>query len=269
MNTRIRTVRTLSMAMCAAISFIACGQSFEGASNGELAQLNAMDSESRPEVLSATSSKTYSKSEWKLKHYEYSRALGYLWGDGGLATDGSLYFRKATSGISKHYASTAGSYFGDALETRGSKYYIDLPGIDSEDFLTNGPAWSSIKDKPAFVTSVIETEGAVLVGRIADDPKLKRCKFIRNFVNSLSSDCSWNTCSGPSCDVPNCAFIAHAKYRGRAHQEGKNCGVYLSGNSSDWQDLFKTDDFWFVQTGRVPGGEPPKRNPSSRPYYTD
>jgi len=210
-----------------------------------------------------------SGSEGSLEDYEYSRSLGYLWGDGGLADNGGLFFRKHTSGVSRHFASTAESYFGDLLKVISGKYNIKLPGINSKDFLDNGPQPSTIKDKRAFLTSVIETEGAVLVGRIADDPKLSRCEYIRDVVNDINPSCTNSTCSGPNCNVPNCAFIAHGSSRGTPHRVGRNCGVYLSGKFDDWGDMLQTNEFWFVQTGRVPGGEPTQRNASSRPSYTE
>ena len=208
---------------------------------------------------------------WRLENYEYSRALGYLWGDGGVSTDSnSLFFPKNNFSVSRHFASVAMSYFGNALSvnSQGSRYNVQLDGTTPARFLAEGLRLSDIPDKPAFLTSVVETEGAVLVGRIADDPTLERCAFIKTLVDDLNPQCAANTCTDASCRTPNCAFIASNQKRGIPHQSGRSCGVYLSGSASDWRSLFSGDDYHFVKTDRTPGGEPRQHDPDSRPSYT-
>lgn len=219
--------------------------------------------------INATTSGTNSS---LLADYEYSRALGYLWGDGGVSTDGnSLYFPKSTSRTSRHFESVAASHFGNALRenSQGSRYLLELDGTKAETFLLEGMRLSDIPDKPAFLTSVVETEGAVLVGRIADDGNIMRCAFIKTLVDNLNPRCSANTCTDASCSTPNCAFVANGKSRGTPYQAGRNCGVYLSGSSSNWKSLFSSSDYHFVKTDRTPGGEPKENSPDSRPSFPD
>ena len=206
-----------------------------------------------------------------LKDYEYSRAIGYLWGDGGVSTDSSfLYYPKKNTSTSNHFGSVANSYFGNALteNSQGSRYLVRISGTRPATFLAQGLRLSDIPDKRAFLTSVVETEGAVQVGRLTDDPSLQRCAFIKTLVDSLSSQCSANTCTDASCQTPNCAFIANAKQRGTRHQSGRNCGVYLSGSSNNWRSLFSSSNYHFVKTDRTPGGAPRQYSPTSRPAYT-
>lgn len=206
-----------------------------------------------------------------LADYEYSRALGYLWGDGGVASDDiSFFFRRSTSSTSRHFGSVATSHFGNAVSqsSQGHRYLLDLDGTDAERFLVNRMRLSDVPDKKAFLTSVIETEGAVLVGRLADDPNIMRCEFLKALVDDLNPRCSANTCTDGSCSTPNCAFVANGRSRGTPYQEGRNCGVYLSGNSDNWKSLFSGRDYHFVKTDRTPGGEPRQNSPDSRPAYT-
>ena len=208
-----------------------------------------------------------------LANYEYSRALGYLWGDGSVTSDGkSLYFPKKNTSTSEHFGSVARAYFRSRLteNSQGTRYLVNLDGTTPSRFLERGLSLSDIPDKHAFFTSVVETEGAVLVARITDDPSRNRCTFIRNLVNDINPKCNANTCTSSNCATPNCAFIAHGKYRGRPDNPGVNthCGVYLSGDDSDWRSLFRTNDFHFVKTDRTPGGEPRQYSPTSRPNYT-
>lgn len=208
----------------------------------------------------------------RLAGYEYSRALGYLWGDGGVSSEGnSLYFRKTTSSVSRHFASVAESYFGNAFRetSQGTRYLVELDGTRPEEFLAEGMRLSDIPDKKAFLTSVVETEGAVLVGRLADDPNLMRCTFLKALVDNLNPQCSANTCTDGSCSTPNCAFVANGRSRGTPYQSGRNCGVYLSGSSSNWKSLFGGSDYHFVKTDRTPGGAPKQNSPDSRPAYTN
>lgn len=209
----------------------------------------------------------------KLDDYEYSRALGYLWSDGGITSDGDfLFFRKENTSISRHFGSVAESFFGDALTEnfQGNRYKLKLDGVTPAEFLAEGVNLSDIPDARAFLTSVVEAEGAVRVGRLTDDPSRERCGYLKVLVDDLNPQCDANTCTGSSCNVPNCAFIAHGTKRGIRDRPGVNshCGVYLSGNASDWRALFSNDDYHFVKTDRTPGGEPIKHDPSSRPAYT-
>lgn len=205
-----------------------------------------------------------------LEDYEFSRALGYLWGDGRLSDDGYLQFLKRNSKVSNHFGSVANAYFGDELIVKGIRYNLKPNGINTVEFLNNGLDLSDIPDKRAFITSVIETEGAVAVGRLADDPSIKRCNFLRDLVNSINTQCLTNTCTDASCRTPNCAFIAKGNRRGTPYREGvtSHCGVYLSGDSADWRSLFSSDRYHFVKTDRTPGGEPRQNDPDSRPAYT-
>jgi len=208
-----------------------------------------------------------------LKDYEYSRALGYLWGDGSISTDGDyLTFLKRNTSISNHFGSVAEAFFGNALteNSQGTRYKLQLDGITPANFLANGINLSDIPDKRAFLTSVIETEGAVLVGRLTDDPNRQRCAYIKTLVDDLNPQCSANTCTNSSCQTPNCAFIANGRKRGQPDRpgNGSNCAAYLSGNTSDWRALFSSDNFHFVKTDRTPGGEPTKYDTDSRPAYT-
>ena len=208
-----------------------------------------------------------------LRNYEYSRALGYIWGDGSITSDGnSLFFPRRNTRTSNHFGSVAEAFFGDALtqNQQGTRYVLQVNGIMPEEFLTQGISLSDIPDKRAFLTSVVETEGAVLVGRLADDPNRNRCAFIKTLVDNLNPQCDANTCTDGKCETPNCAFIAHGRLRGVADRPGinSNCGVYLSGEASDWRSLFISDDFHFVKTDRTPGGEPTRHEPESRPAYT-
>ena len=208
-----------------------------------------------------------------LANYEYSRALGYLWGDGGSTYDDSfLYYPKRNTDTSNHFGSVAGAYFGSRLtkNPQGTRYLLRLSGTTPASFLERGLPLSAIPDKHAFLTSVVETEGAVLVARIADDPSLNRCTFIRNLVNDLNPQCSASTCTDGKCATPDCAFIANGKFRGKPYVPGgkANCAVYLSGNDSNWRSMFRSNDFHFVKTDRTPGGEPKKYSSTSRPNYT-
>lgn len=208
-----------------------------------------------------------------LANYEYSRAMGYIWADGGMSSDGNaLYFRKDTGVISKHFASVGRSFFGAGLtqNAQGSRYLVKPVSVNPAQFLRNGLNLSSIPDKRAFLTSVVEAEGAVLVARVLDDPSRTRCGFIKDLVNDLNPQCAASACTDGSCATPNCAFIAHGKYRGIADNPNKNshCAVYLTGNDSDWRSLFGGDDYHFVKTDRTPGGEPTKYSTTSRPNYT-
>ncbi len=209
----------------------------------------------------------------RLGDYEYSRTLGYLWGDGRVSSDGGfLYFLKRNTSISNHFGSVAESYFGNALteNSQGTRYRLTLDGIGSEAFLAEGIRLSNIPDKRAFLTSVIETEGAVIVGRVTDDPSYDRCLYIKTLVDGLNPRCAANTCTDNNCSTPNCAFIARGNKRGTPYRPGvtSHCGVYLSGSASDWRSLFGNDNYHFVKTDRTPGGEPTKYLPSSRPSYT-
>lgn len=208
-----------------------------------------------------------------LANYEYSRALGYLWGDGGISYTGdSLYYPKNDYETSTHFGSVAQAFFGSGLtvNAQDTRYLVNVDGITPARFLAKGISLSDIPDKRAFLTSVVETEGAVLVARITDDPNPDRCAYIANLVNDINPQCAANTCTDASCTTPNCAFIAHAKYRGKPFVPGVNthCGVYLSGEDRDWRTLFGGSDFHFVKTDRTPGGEPTKHAPTSRPSYT-
>lgn len=205
--------------------------------------------------------------------YEYSRALGYLWGDGGITTDGkSLFYPKANTNTSNHFRSVAKAAFGSSLSQnpQGTRYVVDLDGKQPSSFSTDGLRVSDIPDKRAFFTSVVENEGAVLVARITDDRSRDRCGFIKDLVNDLNPRCSTNTCTDSSCATPNCAFIAHGKYRYKPDNPGVNthCGVYLSGDDSDWRALFRGNNYHFVKTDRTPGGEPTQHHPESRPAYS-
>ena len=209
-----------------------------------------------------------------LREYEYSRALGYLWGDGKVTADGkSLTFFKRDSSTSNHFGSVAKAYFGDKLGTggdSGGRYSLSLDGITPTRFLLKGVSLSDIPDRRAFFSSVIETEGGPQVGRLVDDPDRSRCEYIKALVDGLNPRCSSNTCTDSSCATPNCAFIANPRSRGTNYRPEVNerCGVYLSGNSSDWRALFAGDDYHFVKTDRTPGGEPTRYGPNSRPAYT-
>jgi len=209
-----------------------------------------------------------------LQGYEYSRALGYLWGDGKVSSDGSsLTFYKKDSSVSNHFGSVARAFFGNRLGTggdNGGKYSLRLDGISPTRFLLRGVNPSDIPDRRAFFSSVIETEGATDVGRLVDDPNRSRCEYMKALVDGLNPRCSANTCTDSSCATPNCAFIANSRSRGTIYRPEVNerCGVYLSGNSSDWRALFAGDDYHFVKTDRTPGGEPTRYDPNSRPAYT-
>ena len=186
-----------------------------------------------------------------LADYERSRALGYLWGDGGVTTDGRfLTFRKSDFSVSKHFNSVATATFGE-LATASGKYRVALDGVGPQDFLERGP--DEVADKEAFLTSVIETEGAVLVGRLADDPLRERCNYLKNLVNSMTPACRAEPCTDHHCEVPNCAFIARGNSRNQADRGFANCGVYLSGEREDWKRLFSGDNFHFVKCDRTPG----------------
>jgi len=202
--------------------------------------------------------------------YDYARSLGYLYGDGKIV-DGKLSFIKKSSGISKHLAYTAGKRFDDKFTSKGNRYFLKssalgVSGLGAQGFLDKGVPLNRIKDKRAFITSIIETEGAVRVGRVMDDPSFKRCDYVRDMINSMNSQCSTSKCNGPSCKPANCAFIATGKKRGTPYKRGF-CGVYLSGKASDWKSYFGNKKFWFVSTGRIPGGEQRKRDAKTRPFY--
>ena len=204
--------------------------------------------------------------------YEYARALGYLFGDGSLSSDGrTLNYPKKDSSTSNHFGSVSREAFGSDLSvnSQGSRYIVELDGISPSKFLFDGMSLSDIPDKHAFITSLVETEGAVLVARILDDPNRSRCRYARDIFNSINPQCSANTCTDSSCATPNCAFIAHGKYRYRPDVPSVNshCGVYLSGDDSDWRALFRSSDFHFVKTDRTPGGEPTRHGPYSRPDF--
>jgi len=124
-----------------------------------------------------------------LANYEFSRALGYIWADGRASADGnSLLYPRTGSNTSRHLGSVAESYFGNALSvnSQGSSYSLKVNGLRPSEFLSKGMRLSDIPDKQAFLTSVIETEGAVRVARIADDGQLSRCNFIADLVNDLN-----------------------------------------------------------------------------------
>ena len=206
-----------------------------------------------------------------LANYEFSRALGYIWADGRASADGnSLLYPRTGSNTSRHLGSVAESYFGNALSvnSQGSSYSLKVNGLRPSEFLSKGMRLSDIPDKQAFLTSVIETEGAVRVARIADDGQLSRCNFIADLVNDLNPRCSSDTCTSASCKVPNCAFVADKDKRGIAHKPGKACAAYLSGDANDWRSLFNSKRYHFVKTDRTPGGEPTKNAASSRPSFT-
>ena len=202
-----------------------------------------------------------------LEGYEYSRALGYLWGDGKATEDGNfLFFLKRNTKTSNHFGSVAEAFFGDALTVNGNggRYKVQLDGASPAEFLAEGMSLSDIPDTRAFLTSVVETEGGVITARLTDDPSRERCAFIKALVDDLNPRCAIDS------ESPNCAFIAHGSKRGTPDRPGINshCGVYLSGEASDWRDLFSSDDYHFVKTDRTPGGEPTQNDPASRPAYT-
>ena len=127
-----------------------------------------------------------------LGDYEFSRAIGYLWADGGVASDGnSLYFRRNSFSTSQHFGSVAQSYFGNALDdnSHDSRYLLELDGISAQRFLADGVPLSSVPDKRAFLTSVIESEGSVSVGRVLDDGNLDRCVYLKTLVDGLNPQC--------------------------------------------------------------------------------
>ena len=221
-----------------------------------------------------------------LEDYEYSRALGYLWGDGKVANaegkvdikkDGILitdrdflsFIKRNTNPLSKHFGSVAEATF-DNLSSKSGRYLLQLDGITPDQFLEEGLNLSAIPDTRAFLTSVIETEGAPLVGLVADDPSRTRCNYIKALVDSLNPQCGAETCTDSSCKIPNCAFLGTAKKRGVTPGPNQSCGVYLSGKASDWRALFSSDDYHFVNTKRIPGGSEGVTQHSweSRPAYT-
>jgi len=222
-------------------------------------------------ALSSTRYQVGLESSSALANYEFSRALGYIWADGRASADGnSLLYPRTGSNTSRHLGSVAESYFGNALSvnSQGSSYSLKVNGLRPSEFLSKGMRLSDIPDKQAFLTSVIETEGAVRVARIADDGQLSRCNFIADLVNDLNPRCSSDTCTSASCKVPNCAFVADKDKRGIAHKPGKACAAYLSGDANDWRSLFNSKRYHFVKTDRTPGGEPTKNAASSRPSFT-
>ncbi len=202
-----------------------------------------------------------------VEDYEYSRAVGYLWGDGNISTDGDyLTFRKANWAIPKHFGSVATAAFGP-LDSNNTKYRVQVPGFNPQDFLDIGP--DNVRDPRAFLTSVLEGEGAVQVGRLMDDPLFERCAYLKKLVDDLNPQCNANTCVDSRCDVPNCAFIANGSSRGQAYTSNRNCGVYLSGQIADWQEMLDSEDFHFMSCNRVPGGECQTSQPGSRPDYAE
>jgi len=208
-----------------------------------------------------------------LANYESSRAMGYIWADGGVSSDGkSLHFRKDNGILSKHFASLAQSAFGAELKqnAQSNRYVVKPDSVSPAQFLGRGPGLSKISDKRAFLTSIVEAEGAVSVARVLDDPSRSRCGFVRDLVNDMNPQCAVSACTDGSCATPNCAFIAHGKYRGIPDNPSKNthCAVYLTGNDTDWRSLFGSAKYHFVKTDRTPGGEPKKHSITSRPNYT-
>lgn len=207
-----------------------------------------------------------------LADYELSRALGYLWGDGGATTDGRfLTFRKTNFSVSKHFNSVATAAFGE-LATASGKYRVSLEEVSPQEFLERGP--EEIADPAAFLTSVIETEGAVLVGRLADDPLRERCNYLKNLVNNMTQACRAEPCTDHQCEIPNCAFIARGNSRNQPDNGFANCGVYLSGEREDWKNLFSSDNYHFVKCDRTPGTQADGSDcteavAGSRPSYTE
>ena len=224
----------------------------------------------RPKPATELAEASGSNGGSRLEDYEYSRALGYLFGDGN-ASGNFLTFLRRNSSVSNHFGSVAGSFFGRGLTTSGSQYRVQLDGVTPARFLQRGVSLSDIPDKRAFFTSIVETEGAVVVGRLFDDPARQRCTFVRDLVNELNPRCSASTCTDGNCSTPNCAFLANHKQRNTPYRptaDNERCGVYLSGDASDWRSLFSGNDYHFVKTDRTPGGQPQRHGTDSRPAYT-
>lgn len=201
-----------------------------------------------------------------LADYDLSRALGYLWGDGAITNDGeALRFRRNDFSVPTHFGLVAEAAFGDALKivNNGNLYKLQLEDQRPQEFLAEGPGF--IPDPRAFLTSVIESEGAVLSGRITDDPNPDRCAFLKALVDDLNPQCATITCTYNNCTVPNCAFIANGKKRGQPARPGGFCGVYLSGTASDWAEMLNTDAYHFVKCDRTPGGVCTQHPKESRP----
>jgi len=230
-----------------------------------LGQTNGQTGGTEPEVPVEPDVPSNAKND-----YDYSRSVGYLWADGKLV-DGKLSFLKRNSSISKHFGFIAPSRFGNDLTIDGNRYFLKssalgVDGLEAQEFMNEGiPLWK-IKDKRAFLTSIIEGEGASGVGRVMDDQTFSKCDYARDLVNSMNSQCVSSKCTGTDCKPANCAFIANGNTRGQPYTGGK-CGVYLSGKSADWKSFFGTSKYWFVKTDRTPGGEPTKRGTNTRPWY--
>lgn len=177
--------------------------------------------------------------------YEESRALGYLFGDGGITSDGEgLFFRNSGFTIARHFESVASNFFGEAfsLNSQETRFVVRPENISAEDFLLNGP--ESISDPNAFLASIMETEGS-LSGEILDDEHFSRCEFIENLVNDMNPVCATDTFA------PNCAETR--RFFNRNTETGQFCTVRLTGNRTNFTEKFSSPAFNFVRCNRVPG----------------